>query len=141
MKIRYKQLYESVQKISPEFVLNYIQKLSTKKEGGRGISYGTPKWILAHNYFIKKKLKVNGKILGRTHMKPYQIERDSKRIKRFINMKSPFPPIVVGFDKMVSDGFHRLEAARLRENEYIDAYIGIVDKDIPNPIRKELWGF
>jgi len=136
--IRYKSLKENKNKVTTEFILNYVNGL---KSGWGGGSLANPKWVLAHTNFVKKKIKLKSKLLNNIHMKPDQLKRDYKLIKKYADMKTPFPPIVIGIDKEIIDGRHRLESARLRGDEYIEVYQGVVDKNVPNEIRKDLWGY
>lgn len=63
-------------------------------------------------------------------------------IKNYSNLKTPFPPISVMSNEesvrpwMVADGSHRLEAARLRGEKTIPAYISPYDDEALDLIAK-----
>jgi hypothetical protein len=63
-------------------------------------------------------------------------------VKEYANKKTDFPPIeVVSSDAsipwMVADGSHRLEAAKLRGNKTIKAYVSPFDKEGLELIKKK----
>lgn len=64
-----------------------------------------------------------------------------EKVKTYANMETPFPPIDVvsnesGTPWMVADGSHRLEAAKLRGDKTIYAYVSPHDKEGLEMIKK-----
>jgi len=98
-----------------EYVLNYINKLH--RLGWEKKKFEDPERVLDAEKYILKQIKIPDTIkVGSFHFPV---------AKKYSEMDEKVPPIVFDINGFIIDGVHRFHAAKIRGDEFIDAYIPV----------------
>jgi len=100
-------------KITPQEALSYINRL--QRRGWQKRRFEDPEWVHQAEYYLLKRVKLKDiKIPGAEH---------PPIVKKYAMSKGELPPIFLDYRMMVIDGIHRLNAAKLRDDKDIMAYV------------------
>jgi 2'-5' RNA ligase/ribosomal protein S18 acetylase RimI-like enzyme len=103
--------------MTPEQMLNYVDRLHSK--GWDGKPFETSSWIPDATKYVLQTIDINDPSVR------WAEGKHPDRAKQYAEMKTPMPPIVIGTDRKVVDGYHRRDGAKLRGDQTIPAYVGV----------------
>jgi hypothetical protein len=120
--------------MSPEETINYVDFLHEFGHGG-GEPFEDPEWIREAEKYVLQTIPLDDpgvKWPKATHLPVAQ---------EYAQRKTPLPPIIIAANGYVIDGFHRVEAARMRGDKTIQAYVGVKDasKDAAHTPKEADW--
>ncbi len=99
---------------SPSQISSYIGQLHTGQIAPEEID----EWVYQFDWFTLDKIPLES-----LSLKKYGINQD--KISKYIDMSGNIPPIVIdGNSNWIIDGYHRANAAKMRGDKYIMAYVG-----------------
>jgi translation elongation factor EF-1beta len=119
-------LIENSNSVSPTFIEQLIQKLHTGPDNLGLVdndkdTINTLEWINSFDYFVLNTIDINNLSLQHSCVK-------QEKVHAYAKNTTEYPPIVIdGNNNWIIDGYHRANAAKVRGDIQIKAYIGVND--------------
>jgi GNAT superfamily N-acetyltransferase/2'-5' RNA ligase len=102
--------------LTPDGMLEYVNSLH--KKGWERKPFEDPEWIAEADEYVLQTIDINDPSIHWGQGKHPPVAWG------YSQRKTALPPIVIGSNKYVVDGYHRRDAAKMRGDKTIQAYIG-----------------